>query len=166
MQRKITAKDNLFLAMPFVIMGLLYWSSSMTYETQSLTSPLKTILASKPFEAFLGQFQFTYGGSVISIHNSGYFSFIEFFIRKGAHFFSYFSIGFFWVLGLKKRIREEWLMLLLSVLLCLGYACFDELRQNFNPGRTALMSDVLLDTVGAIVGVAMSWILVQKKIIR
>lgn len=166
MQRKITTKDNLYLAMPFIIMGLLYWSSSMTYETQSLTSPLETILASKPFEGFLAQFQFTYGDSVISIHNSDYFSFVEFFIRKGAHFFSYFSIGFFWVLGLKKRIREEWLMLLLSILLCIGYASFDELRQSFNPGRTALMADVLLDTVGAIVGISISWMLVQKKIIR
>ena len=166
MQRRISTKDNLYLAMPFILMGLLYWSSSMTYETQSLTSPLESILASKPFEAFLGKFQFTYGGSVVSIHNLGYFSYIEFFIRKGAHFFSYFMIGFFWVLGLKKRIREEWLILLLSVLLCMGYASFDELRQSFNPGRTALMADVILDTAGAIVGVAMSWMLVQKKIIR
>ena len=57
-------------------------------------------------------------------------------------------------------------MLLLSILLCIGYASFDELRQSFNPGRTALMADVLLDTVGAIVGISISWMLVQKKIIR
>ena len=30
---------------------------------------------------------------------------------------------------------------------------FDELRQSFNPGRTGLMVDVILDTAGAVTGV-------------
>lgn len=166
MRRKITTRDNIFLAMPFVIMGLLFWSSSMTYETQSLTSPLERFLSNKPFADLLSQFQFTYGDSVISIQNSDYFSFIEFFIRKAAHFFSYLFLGFFWVLGLRKRIKEDWLMLIISILLCIGYASFDELRQSFNPGRTALMADVLLDTIGAIVGVGIAWMLIFKKVIR
>jgi len=166
MQRKTTTKDHFYLAMPFLIMGLLYWSSSMTAETQSLTSPLETILAGRPFENFLAQFQFEYGGSIVSIQSSDYFSFIEFFIRKAAHFFSYFFLGFFWVLGLKKRVREDWLIIILSILLCIGYASFDELRQSFNPGRTGLMADVILDTAGAVVGVGMAWLLTERKVIK
>ena len=166
MQKKITFKDNIFLLMPFLIMILLYWSSSMSYETQSLTSPLDTLLAGRPFEKFLSQFEFTYAGSLVSIKNNGYISFIEFFIRKGTHFFSFFLLGFFWVLGLRKRMREEWLVILLSILLCIGYASFDELRQSFHPGRTGIMADVILDTAGAIAGVGTAWLLMKKKIIQ
>lgn len=166
MQKRITWKDNIFLLMPFVIMFLLYWSSSMSYETQSLTSPLDTLLAGRPFENLLSQFEFTYAGNLVSIKSDGYVSFIEFFIRKGAHFFSFFFLGFFWVLGLRKRMREEWLVILLSILLCIGYASFDELRQSFHPGRTGIMADVILDTAGAIAGVGIAWLLTKKKVIQ
>ena len=166
MQKKLTTRDHIYLFLPFLIMGLLYWSSSMTAENQSLQPSLEYFIGGKPFEKFLTGIQFQYGGKVISIPNLGYFSFIEFFIRKGAHFFSYFFLGFFWFLGLKKRVREEWLTILLSILLCIGYASFDELRQSFNPGRTGLMVDVLLDTAGAITGVGIAWFLTKKKRIR
>lgn len=166
MQRKITIKDNIYLFIPFLIMGLLYGSSSMSYESQSLVSPLETLLAGKPFEAFLSNFEFIYAGSLVSIENSGYVSFVEFFIRKAAHFFSYFVIGFFWVLGLRKRVRDEWLVVLLSILLSIGYASFDEFRQVFHPARTGLMADVILDSAGAIAGVVLAWLLSKKKIIR
>lgn len=166
MRQQINWKDNVYLAIPFVMMFILYMSSSMTYEDQSVTSSLALILKGEPFRNFLSSFQFTYGNQPVSIEHLGYFKFVEFFIRKGAHFFSYFVIGFFWLLGLRKRVRHEWLTILLAVLLSIGYASFDELRQSFNPGRTALMADVLLDTAGAVVGIAMAKFLVYKKIIK
>lgn len=166
MNKQITWKDNLALFMPFLIMFLLYGSSTMSYESQSLVSPLETLLAGRPFENLLKNIQFTYAGSEISIASRGYIPFVEFFIRKAAHFFSYFFIGFFWVLGLRKRVNDEWLVLLLAVLLSIGYASFDELRQAFHPGRTGLMEDVLLDTAGAMVGIFFSWFLLKKRMIR
>ena len=166
MNKQITWKDNLALFMPFLIMFLLYGSSTMSYESQSLVSPLETLLAGRPFENLLKNIQFTYAGSEISIASRGYIPFVEFFIRKAAHFFSYFFIGFFWVLGLRKRVNDEWLVLLLAVLLSIGYASLDELRQVFHPGRTGLMEDVLLDTAGAMVGIFFSWFLLKKRMIR
>lgn len=166
MRQQIDWKDNVYLAIPFVMMFILYGSSSMTYQDQSLTSNLEVILSGMPFKKVLSSFEFTYGNHLVSIERIGYFNFIEFFIRKGAHFFSYFVIGFFWFLGLRKRVRHEWLTIILAVLLSMGYASFDELRQSFNPGRTALMADVLLDTAGAIVGIIMAKFLVYRKIIK
>ncbi len=166
MNRPITWKDNLALAMPFIIMLLLYGSSTMSYETQSLVSPLETLLAGKPFETILSGIEFHYAGSEISIASRGYVPFVEFFIRKGAHFFSYLFLGFFWVLGLHKRMRDEWLVVVLALLLSVGYAAFDEFRQVFHPGRTGLMEDVFLDSAGALVGVFLSWILLKKRLIR
>lgn len=166
MQQRINWKDNVYLAMPFIIMAILYGSSSMTYQDQSVTSTLEMMLKGEPLREFLSSFEFIYGGQVVSVHQIGYYFFVEFFIRKGAHFFTYFLIGFFWFLGLKKRVRHEWLTILLSVLLAIGYASFDELRQSFNPGRTGLMADVILDTAGAVVGIVIAKFLVYKKIIK
>ena len=165
MNKKIDWKDNFYLLVPFVIMFILYQSSSMTYEEQSLLSTIESVLERQPFDNVLSSVEFLYGGELIAIKEIGYYSFIEFFIRKGAHFFTYFLIGFFWFLGLRKRVRHDWLTILLSVLLSIGYASFDELRQSFNPGRTALMADVLLDTAGAIIGVLLAKFLTVKKII-
>lgn len=166
MNRKISLKDHVFLALPFVIMFLLYASSSMSYESQSLVSPLETILASKPFENFLMNIEFTYADSIVSVRNLGYFSFIEFFIRKGAHFFSFFFLGFFWFLGLRKRVRGDWLVIVLAILLSIGYAAFDEFRQVFHPERTGLMVDVFLDSTGAFAGVFFAFLCDRKKWIQ
>lgn len=166
MRQQINWKDNVYLAIPFVMMFILYGSSSMTYQDQSVTSNLELVLKGAPLKNLLSSIHFTYGEQLISIDQIGYYDFIEFFIRKGAHFFSYFIIGFFWQLGLRKRVRDEWLTILLAALLAIGYASFDELRQSFNPGRTALMADVILDTAGAMVGIGMAKFLVYKKVIK
>lgn len=166
MNRKITLKDQIFLAAPFIIMLILYASSSMSYESQSLVSPLETILASKPFERFLSTIEFTYADNIVSVGTLGYFSFVEFFIRKGAHFFSFFFLGFFWFLGLRKRVRGDWLVILLSILLSIGYAAFDEFRQVFHPERTGLMVDVFLDSTGAFAGVFFAFLCDRVKWIQ
>lgn len=166
MKRKITTKDNIYLALPFVIMFILYRSSSMTYETQSIVPTLSNLLESEPFKNLLSKISFQYDEQLISIDAIGYFSFIEFFIRKGAHFFSFFFMGFFWKLGLNKRVDGDWLSIMLSIMLCIGYAALDEFRQVFNPERTGIMVDVILDTAGAVTGVLTSYILIIKKIIK
>ena len=76
MNKQITWKDNLALFMPFLIMFLLYGSSTMSYESQSLVSPLEALLAGRPLENFLSNIQFTYAGSEISIASRGYIPFV------------------------------------------------------------------------------------------
>ena len=75
-------------------------------------------------------------------------------------------IGFFWVLGLRKRANEMWLVIVLSILLSIGYACFDEFRQVFHPGRSGMMADVILDSAGACVGITLAYIVDLKKWIK
>ncbi|EXJ22781.1 hypothetical protein ADIAL_1803 [Alkalibacterium sp. AK22] len=152
MKSKASTADNLFLLMAFVVMGILYYSSSMSYQDQSIQSNLQRWLANEPLRGLLEGVRFTYAGSEVSIEASSYIGFIEFFIRKAAHFISYFFLGLFWFLGLRNRMDNVYLTLLISVMLSAGYASFDELRQSFNPDRSALMEDVVLDTAGAIAG--------------
>ncbi|MFO8069540.1 MAG: VanZ family protein [Alkalibacterium sp.] len=154
MNRKVRPADNIYLLLAFGMMALLFYSTSMGYEDQNVQPLLHQWLDGEPLNGLLGRVEFMYAGSEISIAANGYIGFVEFFIRKGAHFVSYFLLGLFWFLGLRNRVSQPWVTVLIAVLLTVGYASFDELRQAFHPNRTALMEDVMLDTAGAVVGIA------------
>lgn len=161
MRKQTDWTDYLFIGLAFGVMGLLYYSTSMPYQDQNVQPFLGELLAGEPLRASLERIRFTYADSVISIQSLGYTGFIEFFIRKGAHFVSYLLLGLFWFLGLRRNVRHLSLAAFLAVLLSAGYASFDELRQSFNPYRTALMEDVILDTVGAVTGVCLAWVMLN-----
>ncbi len=82
-------------------MGILFISSSMTYQQQTSVPFLEKYLSFKPFERQLSQISFTYAGQTISIATSGYYKFVEFFMRKAAHFFIYLALGVFFCISLK-----------------------------------------------------------------
>ncbi len=151
-------KDNLYIVLALGMMALLYWSSSMTYGDQSTLPLLERLLSGQPFYGFLSQFEFTYGGSLVSVASSGYYGFIEFFMRKAAHFFSYFLIGLWWFLGLRRKVKGRPLVALVSLLIVVGYASFDELHQVFTPDRSGMIEDVVLDSFGGLTGIILAWI--------
>ncbi|GEN51284.1 VanZ family protein [Alkalibacterium pelagium] len=153
MRKKASTADNIYLLSAFAVMAILYYSSSMSYQEQTVQPLLNQWLENEPFRGLLERVAFMYAGSEVSIEASGYVGFIEFFLRKGAHFISYFFLGLFWYLGLRNRVDNPYLTVLLAVMLSIGYASFDELRQSFHPNRTALMEDVILDTAGAVTGI-------------
>ncbi len=70
-----------------------------------------------------------------------------FFIRKLAHFTEFFILG----IGVS---RLKW-PIMGAVLLILAYAISDEFHQYFVPGRQASWVDVLIDTVGGILGLSL-----------
>lgn len=80
-------------------------------------------------------------------------------IRKVAHFSIYTILGVLlmsltetYEISNKKRI-------LISLLIGIFYAALDEIHQIFIPGRTALFTDVLIDTLGVLVGMLIVFIL-------
>ncbi len=78
--------------------------------------------------------------------------FIHHIIRKCGHLTEYFILSFLILRGFRAGQRGMHLRwALLTVLLILGYAALDEYHQSFVPGRTAAVSDVLIDTCGGIV---------------
>ena len=146
-------------------MALLFFSSSQTYEQQSQISLLSRILKNEPFKEQLANVNFMYAGNEISIAAKGYFSFIEFFIRKGAHFFTYFILGVSWFLILNKQLKSVLLASLVSWLTATGYAGLDEFHQMITGGRTPLVEDIMLDSIGALTGVVICLLIftVRKK---
>lgn len=82
-------------------------------------------------------------------------------VRKAAHF-SLYALLAFCLLYLADLLPCSWWA---KVLLCIGasflYACSDELHQLFVDGRGAQWSDVVLDTVGAVVG-CMAYFVIKR----
>ena len=72
-------------------------------------------------------------------------------LRKCAHFAEYCVLGVLWSIALmsmtcRYKVRT-------AVVLCVLTALVDEVIQRFVPGRAGRLSDVLLDSMGAVFGV-------------
>ena len=83
---------------------------------------------------------------------------VDHIVRKGAHFTIYASLGFCVSVTAGKR-RYFTKGSLITVGICLLYACSDELHQYFVPGRSCMFTDVLLDTSGGITGMTIAWLI-------
>jgi VanZ family protein len=133
--KKGMKNGNTYLIIGFVVMAVLFYSSSQSYEEQSQIGLLTVLLKNEPFKEWLSKISFIYADSEVSIQAKGYFAFIEFFVRKFAHFGTYF-------------------------VLATGYAGMDEFHQMMTNGRTPLFQDVMLDSVGALTAVLLCWMFI------
>ena len=86
--------------------------------------------------------------------------YINFVIRKMAHFGLFAALGFglYGSLQGQKRVPP----FRGAVLLGAAYAALDELHQRFVPGRAGRLTDVLLESCGVLFGVAVSWFLLRR----
>ncbi|KYG30585.1 VanZ family protein [Alkalihalobacillus trypoxylicola] len=87
---------------------------------------------------------------------------LHFIIRKGAHFFSYFvlAILYFFALNKMKKLSYNGLV---AFLMATIYAITDEFHQYFIPGRVAAVTDVMIDSLGALCGI-ISYMLALKVV--
>ena len=80
---------------------------------------------------------------------------IEHFVRKGAHMTEYAILAILIHLWLGRwqisRFRASGIAAALAIL----YACSDEFHQLFVAGRAGMVSDVLVDSAGAVLGLAL-----------
>ena len=56
------------------------------------------------------------------------------------------------------RERISRTRLFFSLVLAILYACSDEWHQRFTPGRTSSIIDVFIDTIGSVIGLAISYL--------
>jgi VanZ family protein len=95
--------------------------------------------------------------------------FLHHVIRKTAHFVEYFVFSLLILRAIRAGRRDTRLRwALAAILIVAGYAALDEFHQAFVPGRTAAVSDVLLDTTGgaaaqAIAGLVLLWGHVRER---
>ncbi|WP_125587643.1 VanZ family protein [Companilactobacillus jidongensis] len=156
MHNKLKDKAKWFWGAVIAIELILFYSSSMTYKQQTSVPFLERTLghSDKPFYGGLSKIKFNYGGKIQSIENDGYYHFVEFFIRKGAHFSIYLLLGLFLCLAVYKYFsKNKFLMMLIPWLATTGLAAFDEFHQGLTGGRTPSVTDVILDSMGALTGI-------------
>ncbi len=74
------------------------------------------------------------------------------FIRKNAHLVIYFVLGMLVINAFKRNGLLGYKSIILAVLISVLYAVSDEVHQIFVPGRGAQVSDVIIDSIGVILG--------------
>lgn len=160
----MTKKEKIYLAIGILFLVIIFISSSMTYQQQSIVHQINF----KPtwLVSFLDKLNFVYDGTPHSIQIDGYAKFVEFLLRKAAHFMSYFVLGASLYFGLRNQIKLRYLAGILFWLATIGLAALDEFHQAITGGRTASVVDVMLDGLGALVGILVVFLvsLLIKKI--
>ncbi|GED79957.1 integral membrane protein [Amylolactobacillus amylotrophicus DSM 20534] len=147
----MSKKEKIALSLGLVVLVLIFISSSMTYQQQNIQSDLQPFWP--PFTRFLNSFSFVYAGEKHSLALDGYAGYLEFILRKLAHFASYFLMGAFFYYGLRRLIKHNFFPALIIWLAMTGLAAFDEYHQAITGGRTPSVHDVMLDSFGAVVGI-------------
>ena len=87
---------------------------------------------------------------------------LDYIIRKNAHAFMYMVLAFLVgsILFIFNKRGADAIIYILFI--CLLYALTDEFHQSFIPGRTSLVSDVLVDFGGALIGLIFFYIAYYK----
>lgn len=73
-------------------------------------------------------------------------------VRTGAHFTIYAVLGLLLCMLFNEYNFKGSLTIIYAVISSFIYACSDEFHQSFVPGRSAQLSDILVDTLGALCG--------------
>ena len=84
----------------------------------------------------------------------------SFYVRKIAHITEYLILGILMFNALK---QFNILNIYYAFILCVLYSCTDEFHQLFINGRSGSFRDVLIDTIGILLGTYLYKILVIKK---
>jgi hypothetical protein len=85
-------------------------------------------------------------------------------VRKGGHLAEFAILALLIWRALAKPVRGtplpwRWSMAVRTVLFVLLYAASDEFHQLFVPSREASVWDVMIDTIGGVVGLLVLWVL-------
>lgn len=128
-------------------MAVIFLLSAQTRESSSklstgITAQIVDLVASVTHMTQEGK-----ASAVIGLHNI---------VRKAAHFTLYAALGFSSaaMFGGFRTNDGRWKIVLYSVVFCCLYAVSDELHQRFVSGRGPQVTDVMIDTAGALFGSA------------
>lgn len=85
------------------------------------------------------------------------------FIRKCAHFLAYLVLGVIMLFAMRRIGLLDKRGVGFALLICIGYAITDELHQAFVPGRTPKLTDVFIDSSGALLGIGIYLLFVEDR---
>jgi VanZ family protein len=149
-----------------VCMAVIFYFSSQPYHKQDMRPSLNKIIPDSFVEEYFGDVVIPYGKDRVSVQNNGPEGFVEFVIRKGAHVTIYAILGWLMSCALApiRSIRRYHVFAV--ILFCCLYAISDEIHQFYTGDRTPLVKDVVLDTAGACLGLAIHWLPLRRRELR
>ncbi|MCH1967185.1 VanZ family protein [Paraclostridium sordellii] len=129
---------NIWVGLTIIWMGLIYYMSNQPASISSSQSGgFINMLSNLPI----------IGNTIKELMKIGI---AEFLIRKSAHMFLYFMLSILIYMVFKNINNKK--AYLYSIIGCFIYACTDEIHQLFIIGRSGEFKDVLVDTLGATIG--------------
>ncbi|MBS6025319.1 MAG: VanZ family protein [Paeniclostridium sordellii] len=129
---------NIWVGLTIIWMGLIYYMSNQPATISSSQSGgFINMLSNLPI----------IGNTIKELMKIGI---AEFLIRKSAHMFLYFMLAILIYMVFKNINNIK--VYIYSLTGCFIYACTDEIHQLFITGRSGEFKDVLVDTLGAIIG--------------
>ncbi|MDQ0256659.1 VanZ family protein [Evansella vedderi] len=148
--------------LPFAAwVGLIHYSSSQSYEDQNV-QPILQGLPLDWVESLFWWVSFQYGDSVVSLQTRSPEAFIEFFIRKGAHLFVFAVLGILAYRLLNQFLKKRAHCAIYAWLFVTIYAGIDEFRQMLHPNRSGMVEDVILDSIGGVIGISL-WVFWKSR---
>ena len=110
-------------------------SESITEKIVELFNPGMRLIGSEQFQALIDS--------------------VEAVVRKVAHGFNFAVLGALcYIATVNSEKIKQFQGAILSFVICCVYAVSDEIHQLFVPGRSGQVSDVIIDTLGSVVGIA------------
>ncbi len=88
---------------------------------------------------------------------------INFIARKGAHISEYIVLTLIIFSLAREYTEDEKKIIVIGLIGCIIFAAGDEFHQYFVPGRSALVTDVLIDFIGAIIALIIYKIILKYK---
>ena len=129
------------------------------FSAQDATASSKTsgAVVKKLCETFYPKF-----GDISGEKQATIISSFQFIARKSAHFLIYVVLGNLSILAVisYKRLKFS-VRPLIAAAICLFYAASDEFHQLFVPGRAGLVTDVCIDSAGALLGILLFLVALQ-----
>lgn len=140
--RKTSTKITAWIPVVLWMLLIYFLSAQSAVESAGLSSKVTEMML-----GLINQVVPAFGTGAVD------YSYLNHVVRKLAHFFLYLVLGVLSARALRKNGITGWKPLALAVILCALYAVTDELHQVFVPGRSGQISDVILDTMGGLVGI-------------
>lgn len=157
-------KKFLVYWLPVIVwMALIFYSSSQPYDQQDIRPFLSSTFNLSWVSTLFSFVSFQYAGSEISVAALGETGFLEFFIRKAAHFFVYFVLGILFYRAFLHTLRKKNHLFIISLYATILYAATDEFHQSLTINRTPLIQDVLIDLSGGLFGLLCISFIRSKK---
>lgn len=149
--------ENIYILLALTLMFFFIWTYLRGYPVEQKFLFIERYFDIERLKIIPSRVQFSYAGQIISINSLGYTQFVKFIFTKFYDFLIFLLLSLLWSLGLKKRLKSNWMTALLSFVITMGFASMLELYMGWNGSQGHfLVEDFVLKSYGALTGIILA----------